>query len=275
MHLDGRPTEKGFLLTCPSKCAEVTIIPEGLIQNLPKNFAVLDIIQDVRCSNRSPSISINLCASSTNMSLNSIEEYKCDVCETRRVTIVCPSCAVCLCEVCSHDIHSRKGYDLHKLVPMDEFMSSNENIISNGIFSQQTNSDSDVSGEAACSHHANELLEFECETCCEEICKICRLSEEHKYHETRLLQDIALEKKEGLRQAINKIEDCHSAWNNGFDECQEVLEHLFNNSRTVETTIKTHFHAIHSILHTKEANLLSQIQKEVEYREKSLKKQAE
>lgn len=46
-------------------------------------------------------------------------------------------------------------------------------------------------------------------------------------------------------------------------------------SRTLETNIKTHFHAIHSLLHAKEESLLSKVREEVDSRVKSLQKQAE
>ncbi len=296
MYINGQPTEGGTLVSCPSKCATVTLVPNSSIQNLPKNFAVMEIIQDVHtrersCSlvlggrGRSPSLQMQSGAAhygSNNTDLsncsNISEEYKCDVCETREATIVCPSCAVCLCESCSGDIHSRKGYDIHHLMSVTEYMSSSESLPSStGSFVQRTNSESDIlsSEERMCKHHSSELTEYACETCCEEICKVCLLSGEHRNHETRLQADIAADKKEALKRAMNDIEDCHSLWNKGFDECHLLREHLYDQSRKVETDIKTRFHAVHSILHAKEESLLTQLRDEVESRVKSLKSQAE
>lgn len=297
MYLNGQPTEGGTNVECPSKCAMLTLVPGGSIKNLPKNFAVLDIIQDARerssslVRNRSPSLQhqpiSSQVSSSSNSNLSSfgvtVEEYKCDVCETRGATIVCPSCAVCLCVSCSDDIHSRKGYDLHQLVPVMEFyMSSMESLSSNnsGSFGSRSgcSSDSDIlssGGERSCKHHMSELTEYECETCCEAICKVCLLSGEHREHETRLLTDIAADKKEALKRAVSDIDDCHSTWNKGFDGCHVMKEHLYDTSRTLETNIKTHFHAIHSLLHAKEESLLSKVREEVDSRVKSLQKQAE
>jgi hypothetical protein len=179
--------------------------------------------------------------------------------------------------LCSNDIHSRKGYDLHQLVPVAEFYMSSMESLSSG-YRSRSNSDSDIlssGGERSCKHHSNELMEYECESCCEEICKSCLLSGEHRDHETRLLADIALDKKEALKQAVKDIDDCHNIWNKGFDGCHEMQEYLYDTSRTLETTIKTKFHAIHSLLHAKEESLLSQVREEVESRVKSLQKQAE
>ena len=295
MYLSGQPAEGGTTMECPSKCATLTLVPGGTVRNLPKNYAVLEIIQDVRersssmVRNRSPSLQYTSpimpsqisSGSSTNISSDGGgEEYKCDVCETRGATVVCPSCAVCLCFTCSDDIHSRKGYDLHQLVPVMEFyMSSMESLSScSGSFGHRSNSESDIlssSREELCRHHSSELTEYECETCCEEICKVCQLSGNHREHETRLLVDIAADKKEALKQAVKDTDDCHNIWNKGFDGCHEMQEHLFDTSRTLETNIKRQFHAIHSLLHAKEESLLSQVREEVDSRVKSLQKQAE
>ncbi len=272
-------------MSCPSKCSQNTFVPEGLVHNLPKNFAVLDIVQDYRerspsissGRNRSPSLGVvpNFNTSTKNLQDTSCtDEYKCDVCETRGATIVCPSCAVCLCVSCSEDIHSRKGYHLHQLVPVMEFINSEESLASTSSNLEQQELDISLE-ERRCKLHANEFLEYSCEVCNEEICKICRLSDEHKDHESKLLLDIAIEKKESLRHAINEIEDCHSIWNQGFDECHELQEVLYERSRGVVKAIKDKFLSIHSLLHDKEKSILSQLGEEVDTRVNSLQKQAE
>ena len=311
MYLHGQPAEGGTSVQCPSKCTKLTLVPGGAIKNLPKNFAVLDIIQDVRerssslslVRSRSPSAPLQTFSLNSNSSSNSSnnscssgsgssnssgnnssilsEEYKCDVCETRGATVVCPSCAVCLCVSCSDDIHSRKGYHLHQLVPvMDFYMSSMDSLNSTssstgGSNNSINNKEQDTLGEKSCKHHLGEMTEYECETCGEEICKVCLLSGDHIDHETRLLVDIAADKREALKRAVSDVEDCHNTWNKGFDECHELQEHLYDASRKMETSIKTRFHAIHSLLHAKEESLLSHVRDEVESRGRDLQKQAE
>lgn len=291
MYLSGEQVEDGTTISCPSKCSQITLVPGGLISNLPKNYAVLDIVQDVRerttsfliNRSRSPSIPMannGLCASTSNLTATAsgVDEYECDVCEMSGAAIVCPSCAVCLCTSCSDDIHSRKGYHIHQLIPVSEYMSDcltsgGSTGSTDGGFRQRTNSE--LSDERTCKYHGGEQTEYVCETCCEEICKICQFSAEHKEHECRPISDITKEKKEALRQAIEAIEDCHSIWNKGFDECHELQEQLYVKSRQIETDIKTHFHAIHSLLHAKEESLLSHVREAVEARVKTLQAQAE
>ena len=297
MCLNGQPAETGTVISCPSKCSQPTLIPGGLIKNMPKNFAVLDIIQDTRERSssivsgtntlnrgRSPSIglpqnhssqyisssSLAVMSGSSPGSSGSVEEYNCDVCETRGATIVCPSCAVCLCMSCSEDIHSRKGYDLHQLIPVIEFTS-----FTDSLTSSVPSDTSDFSSERTCKHHTSEMMEYACETCLEDVCKVCVQSGEHKDHEARLLVDIATDKKEALRRAISEVDDCHTVWNKGFDDCHELQEYMYHKSRKLEADIKTRFHAVHSLLHAKEEGLLSVVRDEVDSRVKSLQKQAE
>jgi hypothetical protein len=84
-----------------------------------------------------------------------------------------------------------------------------------------------------------------------------------------------MEKKEDLRQAIADVNQCYARWNDGFDECEELQEHLYDRGRTLESSIKSHFHNIHSSLHAKEEQVLGHVRSEVDSRMKQLKQQAE
>ena len=272
-------------MICPSKCKKQTVIPEGNVQNLPKNFAVLDIIGARQersasfSSTRSRSTSVSSRSQlqvSSASSVSNTGEYNCDVCETSSATIVCPSCAVCLCEPCSDDIHCRKGYQVHLLVPVGEFMDSLENLSSDSQLSPG-NSKTEMFDEQqkTCKVHQSEPLEYYCEPCCEEICKQCHVIGDHQDHECGLLSDVAMEKREALRQMMDKVNQCQVEWNKGFDECHEGREHLYTKQRDLEGVIKSHFHGIHSTLHAKEEYLLAVVRSEIESRSRALNSQAE
>lgn len=211
-------------------------------------------------------------------------EYWCDVCETSRAITVCPSCVVSLCQACCDDIHTRGGYQLHSLVPMDEFMAQLEVIGHGGgthpRHTDSTESELEVFGSGEhqprqCKVHRGESTEFLCEVCCEEVCRQCSTNGEHREHECRLLVDLALEKREALHRMIDDVNDCHAEWNKGFDDCHELRERLFVRQNTLESTIKSHFHSIHSSLHSKEEQLLAVVRSEMETRSQQLNNQAE
>ena len=299
MQRSGRQVEGGVHMTCPRRCSLPTVVPNGQVKNLPKNYAVVEIIHEkkersssfslvpIKSRGRSTSaphdptsvLSTMSANSSSSMSLstNSSDDYKCDVCEELGATVVCPSCAVCLCFSCSNDIHSRKGYQLHRLITLAEFINtpSEEFSPQSSSLSQQLSSDSDVMDGKHCKQHTSDMLEYVCNSCGEIVCKMCVQFGEHKEHDCRLLTDVSIEKKETLRQAIDDVNQCYARWNDGFDECQEMQEYIFDRGRSLESSIKSHFHNIHSSLHAKEEQVLGRVRSEVETRKKQLKQQAE
>lgn len=184
---------------------------------------------------------------------------------------MCPSCAVCLCQSCSDDIHSRKGYHLHVLIPVSEFMNSSEDL-STSPLSHQSSMEMELHH---CKIHTSEPVEYNCEVCCEEVCRTCHVSGDHRDHDCRLLTDVASEKREALRRMIDEVNQCHMNWNKGYDDCQELREHLFMKKRELEAGIKSHFHGIHSKLHAQEEQLLSLVHCEIDSRSQMLNSQAE
>ena len=284
-------------MTCPKRCNQPTVVPNGQVTNLPKNYALVEIIHDKKERSFSfslvpvkpprarstsvpqptvpPTSSVSSSSSSTlNLSNSSTDDYKCDVCEVLGAAVVCHSCAVCLCISCSNDIHSRKGYQLHHLITLSEFINTPNDIFSTHSGLRST-SDSDITDGKLCKQHSGEVLEYACNSCGEIVCKVCIHSGEHKEHDCRLLADVAMEKKEALRQAIDDVNRCYERWNDGFDMCEEFQEHLFDKGRTLESSIKSHFHNIHSSLHAKEEQVLGLVRNEVDSRMKQLKQQAE
>ena len=286
-------------MTCPRRCSQTTVVPNGHVTNLPKNYAVVEIVHDkkersssfslvavkprVRSTSvpQDPSSVLSTNTSSSNSTSNlssaSSDDYKCDVCEVLGATVVCPSCAVCLCFSCSNDIHTRKGYQLHRLISLSEFINTPSEELSahSSSLGQRSSSESEVVDRMHCKQHTSDMLEYVCSSCGEIICKWCVQSGEHKEHDCRLLTDVAIEKKETLRQAIDDVTQCYARWNEGFDECEEMQEHMFDRGRSLESSIKSHFHNIHSSLHAKEEQVLGQVRSEVETRMKQLKQQAE
>lgn len=307
MQLNGQQVEGGVHMTCPKRCSQPTIIPNGQVTNLPKNYAVVEIVHEkkersssfslvaVTPATRARSTSVpqqpsmlatpssssfassSTSSSTSNISSSSTDDYKCDVCEVLGATVVCPSCAVCLCLSCSNDIHSRRGYQPHRLISLSEFINTPSEIYSphSSSLGHRSTSDSDMMDGKQCKQHSGEPLEYACKSCGEIVCRVCQHSEEHKDHDCRLLADVAIEKKEELRQAIADVNQCYARWNDGFDECEELQEHLYDRGRTLESSIKSHFHNIHSSLHAKEEQVLGQVRSEVDSRMKQLKQQAE
>lgn len=268
MSASGKEVEGGIIMSCPSKCTQQTVIADGNVQNLPKNFAVMEIIHGSRCER-----------SVTRPALPISGEYICDVCENSGAEVVCPSCAVCLCLPCSTDIHSKKGYQVHRLVPVSEILDGSlDSLPGEGMASQRSFSDSELLSsteqQKMCKVHTSELVEYLCESCCEEVCKRCHLLDDHRDHDCRLLTEVALEKRQSLRQLLSSIQQKHAGWNKGFDQCQELREYVSTRQTELEGAIKSHFHGIHSALHSREEKILKMVQEEMATRDLLLSRQA-
>lgn len=268
MSTSGKEVEQDIVMTCPSKCTKQTVIVDGNIQNLPKNFAVMEIVNSIRFE-RSVSRATLLTGSG---------EFNCDVCESSKAEVACPSCAVSLCPSCSNDIHSKKGYQVHCLVAISDILNGTVDILSSdGLVSQRSYTELEINPDKPkmCKVHSTELVEYMCVTCCEEVCKRCHLVDSHRGHDCRLLKDVAHEKRESLHHLFSAMQEKHALWNKGFDRCQELREHANSRRTELEAAIKSHFQEIRSVLENREEKILSGLQEEMLSRDQLLSSQAE
>jgi hypothetical protein len=97
-------------------------------------------------------------------------EKVCEECETRLSTIFCRDCQVVYCHECSQDIHSRRVFRDHKVVPLME--------VEQGL-SKVTR---------VCHHHCRQ---FYCQDCVVTLCSVC-LIHDHKSHNFELSQDASI-----------------------------------------------------------------------------------
>ena len=274
MSTSGKTVDQDIVMMCPSKCSRLTTIPHGDIQNLSKNFPVMEMVHTQQFE-RSKSHGATLALSSSG-------EYYCDVCEVSKAEVACPSCAVSLCFTCSAEIHQKKGYQVHKLMAMSDVLDGNVDIQSmDGMLTQRSFSDPEVlhyvsaATPKMCRVHSSELVEYLCLSCSEEVCKKCHLVDGHRGHECRLLKDVAQEKREALRGLLAAAQETHSVWNKGFDRCQELREVTNVCQNQLETSVRAHFAEVRAALDSREERLLREVGEEMERRDQLLSSQAE
>ena len=269
----GKTVDQDIVMMCPSKCSKLTTIPDGDIQNLPKNFPVMEIVH-TRQFERSKS--------QATLQTTGSGEYYCDVCEVSKAEVACPSCSVSLCFTCSSEIHQKKGYQVHKLVALSDVMDGTVDAQSvDGVLTQRSFSDPEVLLSAAtaqpkmCRVHPSELVEYLCLSCSVEVCKKCHLVDGHRGHECRLLKDVAQEKRESLRGLLVAAQERHAVWNKGFDRCQELREATNVRRTELEQRVQTHFQEVRAALVSREERILRELQEEMQRRDQLLTRQAE
>ena len=268
MCTSGKEVDDDIVMTCPSKCSVPTTIPGGAIQNLPKNFAVMEIVH-TRQFERS--------MSRGTLMLTNIGEYNCDVCECMKAEVACPNCAVSLCLKCSNDIHQKKGYQVHRLILISDIMDGTADVpSSDGMVHQLSATEFDVPSDQPkmCKIHTSELVEYVCMTCTEEVCKKCHLVDSHRGHDCRLLKDVAQEKRDSLRPLLSSMQEKHTLWNRGFDRCQELREYANIRRNELEQTIRSSFQEIYAALNDREESILRGLREEMDSRDQLLSSQA-
>ena len=275
MSTSGKTVDQDIVMSCPNKCARLTTVPGGDIQNLPKNFPVMDIVHTRQFERSKSQATLQ-----STLQSSSSGDYYCDVCEVYKAEVACPSCAVSLCLSCSSEIHQKKGYQVHRLVPMSDVLDGTVDIQSvDGMVTQRSFSEPEfaVTGgrPKMCKVHSAELVEYLCLTCSEEVCKKCHLVDAHRTHDCRLLKDIAQEKRDSLRHLLAAAQERHLVWNKGFDRCQELREITSVRRRELEAEIRACFEEVRSTLAAREEGILGQLEEEMQSRDKLLSSQAE
>ena len=261
MSTSGREVDGDIVMMCPNKCTKETTVTGGNVQSLSKNFAVMELIQSESFTCTMPLVS---------------EENNCDICEDSRVQVVCPTCAVALCQKCSAEIHSKKGYQVHSLLPVSDLSDRPLDFTSGRLVSAHRlrSNSALLSEQIMCKKHPQELVEYMCESCCETVCKRCHLVDEHRGHDCKLLSELAHKKRQSIRHLLSTVQQKHATWNRGFDHCQELRERVNMRHKDLQKEVKSHFCKIHSGLQSQEEKILRELNEEMTNRDQLLSEQA-
>jgi len=145
-------------ILCP-ECRKEADIPEGGVKDLPNNFFINRLVDDIILKRKAKGET----------------EARCDECDGENVVAYCPECNMFFCDAC-HKSHKRsKRFCGHNLVPLTELRSNKDVYIQPKVL--------------LCQKHNIELL-FYCVTCKELICTYCTVRE-HADHMHETVKEIA------------------------------------------------------------------------------------
>lgn len=265
-------------VSCPLCCTN-TNLPNNCVDNLPKNFAILDVIAVARV--HSASIS-SLGSSLTSFHFNGdspIEERFCNAgcAEEGNVLtpakIYCFNCCTFMCNKCSDSLH-QKGSTLesHEIKTVAELQRhfSQRSPNHDSVFTPRSNSDGSL---CYCKIH-REPLKIYCQTDNALICVYCQLHGKHKGHECVMVEEMASIRRETLRTLKQEVKVKQEQCVVGFNLCKKVEEEL---NRTVDKRKKEldeHFSMLHSTLEARKKELLAELVEQVERKTAVLTTQA-
>ena len=164
-------------ITCP-ECRKTSDIPSGGVKQLPNNFFINRLLDEVALKNK----------------VEGEEEVKCDQC-TRNdpVKVLCLDCGEFLCNHCFEHHQYSKEYLSHNMTPLNELRSKKEgiNIQSKTKF-------------ALCQEHELEL-NFYCKTCDQLVCQYC-IMKDHLKHDHDTVKKVAIKHRKELDKIMEPVE---------------------------------------------------------------------
>ena len=164
-------------IACP-ECRKEAKIPEGGVKELPNNFFINRLVDDLILKKK----------------VDGEQKVKCDKCnyEDDPVVTFCPNCNFFFCLACN-DHHTRsKLYHGHAVVPLTELKS---------------NKDAPTQAEVKiplCKEH-DEQLKYYCETCDQLVCMYCTVKK-HNGHDHDSVKQMATKHRNELKKITDSVE---------------------------------------------------------------------
>ena len=164
-------------IICP-ECRKTSIVPIGGVKQLPNNFFVNRLLDEVALKRK----------------VEGEEEAKCDLCvRGDAVEVLCLDCGVFLCSRCFDNHKYGKESQNHNMMPLNELRSRKEGITIKP-----------KSKFALCQEHELEL-NFYCETCDQLVCQYC-IMKDHFKHDHDTLKKMATKHRKELDKIMESVE---------------------------------------------------------------------
>ena len=188
-------------ITCP-ECGKTSLIPPGGIKQLPNNFLISRIVEEVTLKEK----------------LTGEAEVNCDVCiRNDPAVVLCFDCGFFLCGHChEHHKHS-KEYQCHNISSLEELRKENKDI-----------KVQPKTMPMLCQEH-NMELNFYCDTCEELVCHYCTMTD-HNEHEHNTVSRMANKYKLKLNKVAEPVEQM-------IDGVSQVHQRVIANQQKMERLI--------------------------------------
>jgi len=164
-------------IICP-ECREETIVPAGGVKDLPNNFFINRMVDELvlKCK------------------VEGEEEVKCNECdEDEAVVAYCPECNSFLCQFCYENHKRNKRFRGHGIVPLTE-LKSNKNVPLEAKLKIPLRKEHD------------EQLKYYCETCEQLVCMYCTVKE-HNGHNHDTVKKMAGKHRNELKEVTAPVDE--------------------------------------------------------------------
>ena len=257
-------------VSCPF-CCTITNLPNDSVDDLPKNFAILDVLAGTKKKHSSFSSMSHFSGEV------GIEERFCEAGCAEEGDILIPAkvycfnCCMFMCNKCNDSLH-RKGCALesHEIKTVVELQRHFSHQSPDSVFlSMRSNSDGSF---YYCKIHKEPLKIF-CQTDKTVICIYCQLHGKHKGHECVMIEEMASVKREALHNIKEELKVKQGHCVVGFNLCSKVEEDLHETAVRMKAELDLHFRMLHATLESRKNELLADMTEEIERKVATLKAQ--
>ena len=259
-------------VSCPLCCTN-TNLPNDSVDDLPKNFAILDVIAGAKKKHSSFSSISHFNEEAA------IEDKFCDAGCAEEGDILTPAkvycfnCCMFMCNKCNDTLHCKgSALESHEIKTVVELQRHffHQSPVRDSVFStMRSNSDGSL---CYCKIH-REPLKIYCQTDNTTICIYCQLHGKHKGHECVMIEEMTSIKREALHNLKEELKVKQGQCVVGFNLCKKVEEDLHETAVRIKAELELHFRMLHSTLDARKNKLLADLTEQIERKVAILKGQ--
>ena len=225
--------QKGSDITCP-ECRKTGVIPTGGIKQLPNNFFINRIVDEVALKEK----------------VTGKDEVHCDLCVREDPALVlCVDCGIFLCNYCHESHKYSREYQGHAMSQLKELKAEKKDI--------------NVRPKAKplmCQEHDLEL-KFYCDTCQQLVCHYC-ITTDHDRHTHNTVKKMANKHREELDKSIEPIETMITELSKAHHKVTSTREKIEMQATEINQRIDDYYDRLQQQLQQQRENL-KQVLKEI------------
>ena len=238
--------QKGSEIICP-ECRETSTAPPGGVNDLPNNFFINHLIDEVTLKRK----------------VDGEEHAACDMCyEEAPAITLCPECVVFLCDQCNEYHKRSKEYRNHAMIQLNDLQSKKKEV--------------NLRPKAKpmlCQDHDLELTFF-CETCDQLVCHYCTTNE-HNGHVHNSVKKMANKHRKELEKIVEPVEKMIVELSTLRKECTATGEEIGLQATKVDQQIDLYYEELHKKLQQQREQLKGKLQEMCTEKKKALTLQLE
>ena len=233
-------------IICP-ECTETSITPPGGLKDLPNNFLINNLMNEVTLKCK----------------IEGEEKATCDKCSEEAVAVtLCPECVVFLCDYCNEYHKRSKKYGNHSVIPLNDLQSKMKEVKLRPKAHQML-----------CQYHDLDL-NFFCEICDQLVCHYCTINE-HSGHVHNSVKKMANKHRKELEKIMEPVEKMIVNLSVLRHKVKAAGEDVGSQIAKIDQQIDSYYEELHQQLQQQREELKGKLQERSTQKKKAISLQLE